>query len=107
MHLLILVFIIFGTGLMLLFSFADFASTGIYICLLIAGVILVLFSSNLGIWQYELNNRIKNNIAELLGVDKENPYFWIGLLGGPRFQMWFIRILGLLVLGYSIYRLIH
>ena len=99
--------IIFITATLFIFSFSPSEIIGIYISLLILGVFLVLLSSKLGGWQYELNNRYKEFFANLLSVDKKDLWFMIGLQGKPRFIVWYVRVIGLVVIGYSIFRLIQ
>jgi hypothetical protein len=54
------------------------------------------------------NSNLKNKIAiaEVLDVDKEDLGFMIGLQGSRKVHAWIARIIGVIVIAYSIFRLV-
>ena len=71
--------------------------------LIIAGMLILIFSTRIGTFLYEGNLDLQEDIVERFKIDKSLARFLTGGYGGLKFPIWLVRIIGVVIIGLSVY----
>ena len=91
------------TGLLFVVSWFN-PATGLFVCLIISGIILMVFSTKIGKMWFEYGTSVSETTNELMHLEQDFPGTMMGL--NIHKLQWLTRIAGATFLVYGIIQLI-